>query len=55
MRSCGLARYRNLDKDWQLTPFLSGAKLQQPALFIGGEFDAAVTLNRDLINQLEKT
>jgi pimeloyl-ACP methyl ester carboxylesterase len=49
----GLARYRNLDRDWQLTPFLSGAKLQQPALFIGGEFDIAVMMNRDIINQLE--
>ncbi|NJL38584.1 MAG: alpha/beta hydrolase [Leptolyngbyaceae cyanobacterium SM1_4_3] len=48
-----LARYRNLDRDWELTPFLSGAKLQQPALFIGGEFDIAVTMNQDLINQLE--
>ncbi|WP_017747143.1 hypothetical protein [Scytonema hofmannii] len=50
----GLARYRNLDKDWELTTFLSGAKLQQPALFIGGEFDTAVMLNRDIINQLEE-
>jgi pimeloyl-ACP methyl ester carboxylesterase len=51
----GLARYRNLDRDWQLTRFLSGAKLQQPALFIGGEFDIAVMMNRDIINQLEAT
>lgn len=51
----GLARYRNLDRDWQLTSFLSGAKLQQPALFIGGEFDIALMMNRDIINQLETT
>ncbi|MBD2067057.1 alpha/beta hydrolase [Leptolyngbya sp. FACHB-671] len=51
----GLARYRNLDRDWELTSFLSGAKLQQPALFIGGEFDTAVMMNQDLINQLETT
>lgn len=51
----GLARYRNLDRDWQLTSFLSGAKLQQPALFIGREFDIAVMMNRDIINQLETT
>jgi pimeloyl-ACP methyl ester carboxylesterase len=51
----GLARYRNLDRDWQLTSFLSGARLQQPALFIGGEFDIAVMMNRDIINQLEAT
>lgn len=51
----GLARYRNLDRDWQLMSFLSGAKLQQPALFIGGELDVANTLNQDIIDQLEKT
>jgi pimeloyl-ACP methyl ester carboxylesterase len=51
----GLARYRNLDRDWQLTSFLSGANLQQPALFIGGEFDIAAMMNRDIINQLEAT
>jgi pimeloyl-ACP methyl ester carboxylesterase len=51
----GLARYRNLDRDWQLTSFLSGAKLQQPALFIGGEFDVALMLNQDIVNQLEAT
>ncbi|MCC5664253.1 alpha/beta hydrolase [Nostoc sp. CHAB 5784] len=51
----GLARYRNLDRDWELTRFLSGAKLQQPALFVGGEFDAVVTRNRELVNNLEKT
>ncbi|MES1024578.1 alpha/beta hydrolase [Gloeocapsa sp. BRSZ] len=51
----GLARYRNLDRDWELTRFLSGAKIQQPALFIGGEFDAIVTRNQDLFNNLEKT
>jgi pimeloyl-ACP methyl ester carboxylesterase len=43
-----------LDKNWELTTFLSGAKLQQPALFIGGELDTAVMLNRDIINQLEE-
>ncbi|GAP99910.1 alpha/beta fold hydrolase [Leptolyngbya sp. NIES-2104] len=51
----GLARYRNLDRDWELTAFLSAAKLQQPALFIGGEFDIAAAMNQDLINQLETT
>lgn len=51
----GLARYRNLDRDQELTRFLSGAKLQQPALFVGGELDAIVTRNRDLINNLENT
>lgn len=31
--------YRNLDRNWQLTPFLSNARIMQPALFIEGELD----------------
>ncbi|MFH2133170.1 MAG: alpha/beta hydrolase [bacterium] len=32
--------YRNLDRNWRLTPFLTGAAIQQPTLFIEGELDA---------------
>lgn len=32
--------YRNLDRNWQLTPFLTGARILQPTLFVEGEFDA---------------
>lgn len=35
----GLNRYRNMDRDWQELADLAGAKVQQPALFIGGERD----------------
>ncbi len=31
--------YRNLDRNWSLTPFLTGARIMQPALFIEGELD----------------
>jgi pimeloyl-ACP methyl ester carboxylesterase len=31
--------YRCLEKNWEQTPFLSGRKLSQPALFIGGVED----------------
>lgn len=31
----GLNWYRNIDHRWEQTPFLSGAKLHQPALFVG--------------------
>ncbi|MEM7600908.1 MAG: alpha/beta hydrolase [Verrucomicrobiota bacterium] len=31
--------YRNLDRDWELTPQLAGHKLAQPTLFVGGEND----------------
>ncbi len=27
----GINWYRNLDRNWQLTPFLDGARLRQPA------------------------
>jgi pimeloyl-ACP methyl ester carboxylesterase len=51
----GLAWYRNIDRNWDLTPFLSGAKLRQPALFVGGEFDPVIAINRNLFNAMEKT
>jgi pimeloyl-ACP methyl ester carboxylesterase len=35
----GLNRYRNMDRDWEELPQLAGVKVQQPALFIGGESD----------------
>ena len=51
----GLNWYRNLDRNWELTPFLNGAKLRQPALFIAGEFDPVVAMNQRAFNTLEKT
>ncbi len=38
----GLNRYRNMDRDWHELPQLEGAKVQQPALFIGGEKDGVL-------------
>ena len=38
----GLNRYRNMDRDWEQLPELEGAKVEQPALFIGGERDGVV-------------
>jgi pimeloyl-ACP methyl ester carboxylesterase len=35
----GLNYYRNLDRNWELTPFLDGAQLLQPTLFLAGEKD----------------
>jgi pimeloyl-ACP methyl ester carboxylesterase len=51
----GLNWYRNIDRNWELTPFLNGAKLRQPALFIAGEFDAVIAMNRKAFNTMEKT
>jgi pimeloyl-ACP methyl ester carboxylesterase len=38
----GLNYYRNVDRNWALTPFLDGAKLRQPTLFIAGDRDAVL-------------
>jgi len=38
----GLNRYRNMDRDWEELPQLEGAKVQQPALFIGGKKDGVL-------------
>lgn len=35
----GLNWYRNTERNWELTPFLDGAKLRQPALFAAGSED----------------
>ena len=35
----GLNWYRNAERNWELTPFLDGAKLRQPALFAAGSQD----------------
>ena len=51
----GLNWYRNLDRMWELTPFLSGAKIRQPSLFIAGEFDPVITMYRQAFDSLEET
>lgn len=53
--SGGLNWYRNLDKAWELTPFLNGAKLRQPALFVAGEVDAVITMYREAFDNMELT
>jgi len=40
--SGGLNYYRNMDRNWALTPFLDGAKILQPALFIAGDKDPVI-------------
>ncbi|HUS82580.1 MAG TPA: alpha/beta hydrolase [Dehalococcoidia bacterium] len=47
----GLNRYRNLDRDWEELAHLSGAAVQQPALFITGERDPVLSYMRmDALN-----
>ena len=51
----GLNWYRNLDALWELAPFLSGAKMWQPSLFIAGELDAVIAMYRPAFDDLEQT
>ena len=51
----GLNWYRNIDRMWELTPFLSGARLRQPTLFVAGEVDAVITMYRGAFDALEET
>ena len=41
----GVNWYRNFDRNWELTPFLDGAKLRQPAVFAAGEHDVVGKMN----------
>ncbi len=50
----GVNWYRNIDRNWELTPFLSGAKIHQPSLFIAGELDGVIAMSRGAFNHLEK-
>jgi pimeloyl-ACP methyl ester carboxylesterase len=43
----GLNYYRNMDRNWALTPFLDGAKIHQPTLFIAGDRDPVIDFLRD--------
>ncbi len=49
----GLNYYRNMDRNWALTPFLDGAKILQPALFVAGEKDPVIEFLRLEFDALE--
>lgn len=51
----GLNWYRNLNRNWELTTVLSGAKLRQPALFVAGELDPVIAMYRDAFDAMEQT
>jgi pimeloyl-ACP methyl ester carboxylesterase len=40
----GINWYRNLDRNWELTPQLDGAKITVPSLFVGGANDPVLTM-----------
>jgi pimeloyl-ACP methyl ester carboxylesterase len=45
--------YRNIDFDWESTSFLSGARIRQPALYLGGTEDPAIKWGKAAYDQLE--
>lgn len=51
----GLNWYRNFDRNWELTSFLTGAKLRQQALFVAGESDAVIAMRQLAFHALEET
>lgn len=48
----GLNWYRNLDRTWNLMGGFAGARVQQPALFIGGDRDGVITANPAAVERL---
>jgi pimeloyl-ACP methyl ester carboxylesterase len=51
----GLNWYRNLDRMWETTRFLCGARLRQPAAFVAGELDAVIAMYRPAYEALPVT
>lgn len=49
----GLNWYRNYDRNWAMTPFLSRANIIQPTLFAAGESDAVITMMKGQYDNLE--
>ncbi len=50
----GLNYYRNMDRNWALTPFLEGARILQPALFVAGDRDPVIEFLNPEFRALEK-
>jgi pimeloyl-ACP methyl ester carboxylesterase len=50
----GLNYYRNMDRNWALTPFLQGAKLLQRTLFIAGTKDPVLEFLEEEFHALEE-
>ena len=50
----GLNYYRNVDRNWALTPFLDGAKLRQPTLFVAGDRDGVLGFWGEEVDAMER-
>ena len=52
----GLNWYRNIDRLWEVNAVLSGAKINQPSLFVAGEHDTVVRdMYTNAFDALEET
>jgi pimeloyl-ACP methyl ester carboxylesterase len=49
----GINWYRNIDRNWALTPFLDGAKILQPTLFTTGTLDGVLKMAAEEYAALE--
>ena len=50
--SGGLNWYRNIDFNWKMTPFLEGAKLLQPTIFIAGDVDPVLVMFKRAVKDM---
>lgn len=50
----GVNWYRHIDWNWQQTPFLDGAKILQPTLFVAGDADPVMKMYGKAYENLEK-
>jgi pimeloyl-ACP methyl ester carboxylesterase len=49
----GLNWYRNIERNWQLTPFLDGARPLQPTMFLAGDLDVGLRIYPQAFEQIE--
>ncbi|HLZ79546.1 MAG TPA: alpha/beta hydrolase [Sphingomonas sp.] len=47
--------YRNLDRNWAITPFLQGARIQQPTIYIAGSVDGVPLMLASDVAAMDKT
>jgi pimeloyl-ACP methyl ester carboxylesterase len=45
--------YRNIDRNWEITPFLDGARILQPTLFVTGSLDVVLKMAAEEFEALE--
>ena len=50
--SGGLNWYRNIDFNWKMTPFLDGAKLLQPTIYLAGDADPVLTMFKGAVKYM---